>query len=554
MNKDVIYIDVDDDITAVIGKLKDSKERVVALVPPKRVGMLQSAVNLRLLDRAAHNANKRLVLITNNQALIALAAAAKLPVAKNLQSKPELPEIAALEVDDGEDIIDGSDLPIGDHARTAGLAGDEDTETDKAAASLMAGSKATPPTSGTPPRPPKAKKGSRVPNFDTFRKKLILGIGIGVLVIVFLIWAIFFAARATVVITARTSTENVSKTIALNPTAVTDFSAGTIKAVKQEQKKAQSVDFDATGKKNVGEKAKGQVTFRNCETQTAQTIAAGTTIVAGGLSYVTQSSASVPGGSGGFGGCSSPGVSDAVSVVAADLGDTYNAGSGTTFTVSGHTNASSVLYFRAVASTAIAGGSSREVTIVTAADVQKAAEQLATQEDPAIKAQLKSAFGKNVKVIDNSYSVAKGDPASVPAVGQEATKAKLTTEITYSMVGIAESDLTKYLDAAVKDEISDQPNQRVYDNGSKEASFTDFANENGTFKARLVANGKVGPQIDDNKIKEKVKGKQYGDIQADLSTIQGVDDVDTKFWPFWVKTVPNDTKRITIEFKLNEQK
>ena len=49
MNKDVIYIDVEDDITAIVGKVKASKERIIALVPPKRVGVLRSAVNMRLI-------------------------------------------------------------------------------------------------------------------------------------------------------------------------------------------------------------------------------------------------------------------------------------------------------------------------------------------------------------------------------------------------------------------------------------------------------------------------------------------------------------------------
>ena len=81
MNKDVIYIDTEDDITAIIGKIKAANEKIVALVPPKRVGVLQSAVNLRLMQRAATQANKRLVLISNNSALRALAASAQLPVA-----------------------------------------------------------------------------------------------------------------------------------------------------------------------------------------------------------------------------------------------------------------------------------------------------------------------------------------------------------------------------------------------------------------------------------------------------------------------------------------
>ena len=108
MNKDVIYIDVDDDVTAIIGKIKNTNEKIVALVPPKRSGVLQSAVNLRLLARMAHSEGKRLVLITNNHALAGLAANAKIPTAKNLQSKPELAEIPALAVDNDDDIIDGS--------------------------------------------------------------------------------------------------------------------------------------------------------------------------------------------------------------------------------------------------------------------------------------------------------------------------------------------------------------------------------------------------------------------------------------------------------------
>lgn len=545
MNKDVIYIDVEDDITAVIGKVKDSKEKVVALVPPKRVGILQSAVNLRLLDRAAHNANKRLVLITNNHALMALAAAAKLPVAKNLQSKPELPEIAALEIDDGDDVIDGANLPVGDHARTA-ASSDDDSDTDRAAAGLIASTKAAPPTNGTPPRPPKSKKG-RVPNFDSFRKKLLIGIGAGILLVGFLIWALFFAAHATVVITARTSTENVSKTISLNTTGPTSFSGGVIKGVRQEQKKPQSVDFDATGEENKGDKATGTVKFSN-NSLSSKTVAAGTQLsTSGGLVYITNSAVTLAAASFPCGNisCPSPGTTNGA-VTAQKGGANYN---GATGSLSGAPSDVSASFTGPTG-----GGTDRIVKIVTAADVQKAAEQLATQEDPAVKAQLKAAFGKSVKVIDTSYTVAKSDPVSAPAVGQEATRAKLTTELTYSMMGVAEAELTKYLDDAVREEIADQPNQRVYDNGTKAASFTDFVAEATGGKVRLVANGKVGPQINDDDIKEKVKGKQYGDVQADIGAIQGVDDVDTKFWPFWVQTVPNDTKRISVEFKLNEQK
>ena len=60
MSKAVIYIDTEDDITAIIDRVKESKSDIVALVPPKRIGVLQSIVNLKLLKRAAASSKKRL--------------------------------------------------------------------------------------------------------------------------------------------------------------------------------------------------------------------------------------------------------------------------------------------------------------------------------------------------------------------------------------------------------------------------------------------------------------------------------------------------------------
>lgn len=545
MNKDVLYIDVDDDITAIIGKVKASKEKVVALVPPKRVGVLQSAVNLRLLQRAATNDHKHLVLITNNQALMALAASAKLPVAKNAQSKPEIPEAAALDVDDGEDIIDGSELPVGDHARMAGDTGGD--ELDAAASTIIDGESV--PESKTPAssKALKTKRSTKVPDFSMFRKKVVL-IGAGVVgLIVFFVWALVFAPHATVVITARTNDVNVSKTIAISTTNATDFSSGTIKAISQQKKKPVSVDFDATGEKNKGKIASGSVSLsaQKCSGNpfdVPSSVPAGSTVNSGGSSYITDTAISFS-GSGTSGGCYTY-SGGTTGITATQAGASSNVSNGT-FSVSGRSDVSGT--------GSASGGTDDIIKVVTAADVQKAAAQLATQEDQAIKSQLKAAFGSNVTIIESSYKVDKSTPVSTPAVGQEAGgKAKLTTEITYSILGVSESQLNKYLDAAVKDKIADQPDQQMYDNGAKKASFSDFQTEGDTSRVRIIANGKVGPDIDKEKIKEQVKGKRFGDIQADLESIQGVDDIDVKFFPFWVRTVPGDVKKITIEFRVND--
>jgi hypothetical protein len=562
MNKDGIYIDVEDDITAIIGRVKGAKEKIVALVPPKRIGVLQSAVNLQLLARAAKQSDKRLVLITNNSALGALAAAAQVPVAKNLQSKPELAEIAALDVDNGEDIIDGAQLPIGELAKTAdpsafGATAFGDPAIDEAVRENAAEApRATPPMPGQSPRKPKSKSGVKVPNFNKFRKKMLLIAAGVVLLIAFLIWAIFFAPHAKVIITARTVDSSSDAKVTLSDAVATSASANTIKTTTQQIKKDASVDFDATGSKDVGEKAQGQVVFKNCESMTAQSVPAGTAVSANGHNYITQSAASVPGGSGGFGGCSSPGVSSAVGVTAQDIGEDYNTPSNTSFGVAGHPSGSTTVYFNAVASTNITGGSKKTIKVVSGSDIQKATEQLAQQSSDDIKKQLTSKFNSSFIVLDQSFKVDQGSPQSVPAVDQEAAngKAKLTSSITYSLAGVAKTETGHFLDDYFKAQITGKNDRRVYDNGSSKVTFTNIAPADSGFMANIVATAKIGPKIDDNQIKNLAKGKRYGEIQSSIESIQGVDNVDIKFSPFWVSVAPNDIKKISVDFKLNESK
>jgi hypothetical protein len=537
MNKDVIYIDVEDDITAIISKVKASKEKIVALVPPKRIGVLQSAVNLRLLSRAADQGSKRLVLITNNHALMSLAASAGLPVAKNLQSKPELAPISAIEVDDGEDIIDGNDLPVGEHAGM--MKEDEAVEAIAAAPVISSATLAPPPKPGESMRKAKSKSGSKVPNFNTFRKKLILGIGIGVLLISFLVWAIFFAPRATVIVKAKTNDTSINANVTALETAKTDQTKGTVKAVVVKESEEKSVDFTATGSKNVGEKATGTVEF-----STESISSLGTTIPAGtrlttedGLVFVTDSTVTItlenyqgaPTG-----------------VTATEQGAKYNAATGS---MSGAPSGVS-----AELTDATSGGTDKIVKVVTAGDIQKAKEQLVKQESDSMKDQLKAGFKDEVKIIDESFTVDYTGVESTPAVGQEAASGSgsLTTTVTYKLYAVEMGELEKYLDAYLKEELKDRKDQRVYDDGAKDAKFQEVDQTKGGAKFTLIATAKVGPKLNEDQIKEEARGRKFGEIQASIQNIQGVEDVDIKFFPFWVSTVPDDLKKITVKFEVNE--
>src|SRR5690606_21635454 len=151
----------------------------------------------------------------------------QIPVAKNLQTKPEIAEIPAIIIDNDDDIIDGGQIPVGDHAKSVKVKDGtrpvsemrsdaiDDTNLDiddvveispevAAGVGTAAGARrvavAKGATRGAAARG--GKKSPKIPNFDTFRKKLVLIIAGGAALVALLVWMFVFAPAATVIITA----------------------------------------------------------------------------------------------------------------------------------------------------------------------------------------------------------------------------------------------------------------------------------------------------------------------------------------------------------------
>lgn len=547
MHKDVIYIDVEDDITAIVGKIKASKQRIVALVPPKRVGSLQSAVNMRLIARAASHAQKRVVLITNDAILSGLAAVAEIPVAKTLQSKPEITDVPAVKVDEDGDIIDGRTLPVGelDKAMAPGRASAVDLPTDDAPAPASTST----PNSGASLKERAAKKLPKVPDFNVFRKKFLLIGGGGLLVLLFLVWAMWFAPRATIFITAKTTTVTVDKAVTLRDDATTDTTTGMLKSLRKEQKSELSVTFAATGKKDVGEKATGTVVISPTSdtiskivlSDTSVTVPAGTVLTSdSGAKYVTNGSVSFT-----YENLRSSGGRQAVSVTAEKGGTSYNGATGKVTGLSGFT-----AQFRS----ATGGGTDKTITVVSDEDLRKAKARLEDKKDDSLRQKLEQLFTGDMVVLRDSYKEQRSQPTPSVAVGAEAQgEVTLKAQVTATMIAVEKKDVAQFLTSSVQKELDGKKSQKIYKDGADAAKLTQFGQRGGADTVHITANAIVGPTIDEAKVKEHARGKNYGDIQSHIESIEGVESVDTKFWPFWVRTVPGDDKRITVEFKLHDR-
>lgn len=553
MNKDVIYIDLEDDITSIIEKVKNSQQKIVALVPPKRIGVLQSAVNLKLLHKAGTTASKHLVLITSDNSLTALAAGIQMPVAKNLQSRPEIASLPPPPIDEGDDVIEGGDIAVGEHAGSAPPPKKDSDEEIELPESLVGenglGASAVASEVAEPGKNNTSKKPS-VPNFSRFRKRLLIIGGLLVILIAFLIWAIIYAPHATVNIKAKTSEVPVDFATTLDPSAKTNPDKYLIQPASQQIKKTNSLDFNATGKKEVGKKASGVVTLTNCASRNPTTVPAGTALSTDGLNFLTASSVTIPGGSSSsdFGGCDTPGVTN-VSVSAQKIGEEYNLPSGKNFTVAGEPSG-----VGGSNRSDLTGGSKKQVTVISASDVATAKQKVADQDKAAIKQQLSDKFdSKKQLVIDKSFAVSAGDPSISPGVGTEASSGHITQEITYSLLALSKNDLSDVIKAYIKQHsLKDRKDQQVYDDGLAKLKFSNYTTDDSGTSLQLTTDAQAGPIINTKKLKPQLVDKNYEEIRQKVKQIDGVEDVDTNFTPFWVSKV-SGAKKITIKFTVSKK-
>ncbi len=582
--KDVIYVDVDDEITGIIDKVSNSSSKIVALVLPKRATVFQSIVNMKLLKKRADAAKKQPVLITSESSLLPMAGSVGLYVAKTLQSKPEIPSATTTpghtaataavaagaagiavhrhdeddETDDEFDAQEAADKPVGDLAGNSDsvksinetpedtIEIDNSESTDKSSGGKDVAAVAAAGAAGKAG----AKKGKnhklKVPNFDKFRMKLVLIILGIVLLIVGWVVANNVLPKATVTIKTDTSDVNSSLTPTLDTTADTvDTNSQVVPAKVATTQKAYTAQASASGKKNQGDKATGsvQLTATACAPNlgTPDSIPAGSGLSANGLTFITQESAHFH-FDGFSGGSCAKYTTDDVSITADKGGTNYNLGDGTNFTVAGSSS------ITGTGSTD--GGTDDIVTVVQQSDIDSAKKQAEQGIDKnALQQQLKQQLeGEGEFAITETFISHPPKVTTSAKPGDQVANVTYTENIVYSMFGAQKSDLDKLITASVNQQI-DANKQSIQDDGLDQAQIT--MPSPGTLAKTQIdmqVTSVIGPHLDENELKKSVAGSKAGEARSVIKGNPGVEDVTVDLSPFWVETIPKNTDKITIVY------
>lgn len=382
----------------------------------------------------------------------------------------------------------------------------------------------------------KVRIGKIIKGANGSRKKLMIGI-IPLAIILLFLYVYLFGRSVTVTLGIDAKEEDEEVSVTFSETEATNAKDDIINAefitVTADGKKS----IATTGKKEIGEKAKGKVTIFNTN-EIARTIPAGTVLTSSNdLKFITDNAVTVASGS-----AVDAGKVD-TTVTAEKFGTNYNLPSSTKFSLS---DTSTVA---AKNDNAFSGGTKKEIKVVAKKDQDKLAADLQKDLETEAKEQIQKEAKEGSIVLPNFISVEFDKKTFSKDIDDEATELSLTGTISYRGVSYKEEDILNF----AKDKLESE-SDLVVDKDSIEASATNLKAKGSNATGKLTIKANLVPKIDSKTLANQIKGKSAKDAIQKLNEIDEVNKVEIKLFPpipFLPERIPFSSGKIKIQTEKN---
>jgi len=296
--------------------------------------------------------------------------------------------------------------------------------------------------------------------------------------------------------------ENLKKTLNISAGESGDVDL-TIKSIKKVWEI--STSKTATGIKNIGDAATGEVTLYNYNKET--TFSKGTKITANGLSFSLNDEVKVASASLTTDGAAKLPGKTKVKVTALQIGTESNLAKGQTFKVE---DLDLDVYF-AKNESDFSGGSQKQITTVSEKDTQD------LEADIASKAKQEKASNFNLssdeKIISQLTTTEITEKNYSKEIGEEASNATLTAKVETTVYTYEKTALFDFLYNKLKTEMSSNFN---LDKKKISYQINDVKENKKTTNLEISAEGKAIKTIDKNQAIKKLLGKPEGNIESIL--------------------------------------
>lgn len=310
------------------------------------------------------------------------------------------------------------------------------------------------------------------------------------------------------------------------------------------QRKNITLTFPATGKQQVERKAKGKIVVYNAYSSEPQTLVAGTRFsTPDGKIFRLDSRLVVPGAKVSEGKIAASSIEGALT--ADKTGEQYNVGTISRLSIPGFSGTPKYQGFYGAVNEPLTGGFVGEIAVPTETDIKQGREKVIETLRQNLDVFLSSQISSQLKVIEGSkqFNVIKEN------IGKEADASgafSIFIEAEYSVMIFKEEDLLNTLNALAKNTLGNDFEMKNYqlEYGVARADFT-----KGQMSFPINFKGVFWKPIDEEGLKQSVLNKKDEELKTLIFSLPGVEKATASFWPFWVKSVPDNAKRIRIEIE-----
>jgi hypothetical protein len=602
----IIYIDIDEEITAVIDKLRKSKTAEVFLAIPKRSLILQSIVSLKLLSREAEKLEKNIIIATQDPREQKMAEKAGIETRSSLEgldTEGEMKESIVPKIQEGRSLgkralvskaeqrknmeeigSDGFyDASVGSVAvkkapqmreqfrenssprrsmseisretkrpevdqrredREEGNVFSENQEKEKLLRNFFEEQE-----SEMEPRLEKKIK-KEVKNHLPVSgriKKTITVIFVAVLLVAVSVLGYLFLPSAKVQL--KTKTKAVEKDLDLRADVKlekVDFSGLVIPAQIMEKEESFSFSFPVTGKtKSQGQKAKGTVVIYNEFSSTSQSLVATTRLETPDKKiFRLVKGVTVP-GTNNVGGKVVPGAIEA-EVIADASGEEYNI-EATTFSIPGFAGSPKFEKFSAKSTEKMKGGNSAGetgiVSTLTQTDLAMAKGKAETQAAEKIKETFGSSLTEEQFLVESALENTILESTPLSRVGEAVSEFQYRVKIKARTLVFSNSDIKELFKGSLQVQGGASDQSAItLDYGAVNADLG-----NGTATIKVRGKMSISSEVDMERLKADLAGKSGSEIEELLKNYPQISEIEIDVQPsFLFKKVPQITNRIDI--------
>jgi len=543
----VIYLDVDEEITSVIDKIKKVEaKQAVALFFPKRASLTKSIVNLKLLKKQVDLLGRNIFIVTSDETGFNLAKRSGFAVRKTLNKNNDDIEKVDFKEKEKIDRIDikrflknNEELENEIENKDYFSKNNQAIKKDKPFLNFLNNKKE-----------PKKKRSSRklekgkivlLPSFG-FKSLLFFSL-ISFILVSIIFFVVLPKATITIVPKSEPFSSDFEFSVSSNVENIDHENKIISGLIEEVDMKSGTEKFDATGEKDKGTKARGSVIIYNSYSSDPQLLIASTRLQSQGKIYFLLSETTIPGAKI-EGGKQVPGVKE-VFIEAEVSGEEYNIGPADFIIPGLAITKQKNIYGKS--EVAMTGGNTEKIKIITEEDLNRAKDSILGKiTQKGIEDIEKRIDGENM-IVENTVQKEIIELKTNGEKGKEKDNFEMELRAKIIAMSFNKKEAEELTFTSLNKELSPE---KFFINSDIENGVdfegVDFNIEHKQLSLKLHINKEVAWKIDEKIIKKSIKGKNKEEVVRYLLENSIGEDVKVDYWPFWVEKVPQIEKKIKI--------